>query len=98
MKNKFLLLVAALVLSTTTTFASNPATYAQNASDVVNGSKGGEVTPEAVRAYLASYNIMAAYVCPESGTSNYMAKDVDGNWYRVYVSNGVIIIHEQVDY
>ena len=96
MKNKFLLLVTALVLSTTAAFASNQTTLSNLNTIVARESKTG-VTQDEVRIYMASFNIIASFVGEESGTANYLVKDVDGNWYRVYVCEAGFAGWDQVD-
>lgn len=98
MKNKFLLLAAALVLSTTT-FASNQAPLSNtNTVDVDATASKNQVTVEDVRDYMESFNIMACFIGEEPGTSNYLVKDYYGVWYRVYVSSELIGGYQQVDY
>jgi hypothetical protein len=97
MKNKFLLLVTALVISTTVTFASNKIT-GSDSGIVTYATNATSETTEIVHDYMVSQNIMPAYITRDAGTSNYRVKDCDGVWYIVYIDNGVIRGHEEVDF
>jgi hypothetical protein len=96
MKNKFLLLVAALVLSTAS-FATTPSNFSSIGTEVTTQGTKDDMC-EMVRQYMESQQISVIYVAPEPGTQNYLVKDVYGMWYRVYVIAGIIEHYEQIDY
>ncbi len=96
MKNKFLLLATALVLSTTATFASNNFAISNLGMSVSETDTKSDMI-EQVRSYMLSYNIEAVYICEEAGTSNYLGKDSDGIWYRVFVQNGIVVGMSEAD-
>lgn len=96
MKNKILLLAAALVLSTTASFASNQTIPSTIGMEVSNTDLKLDMI-EQVRLYMESYNIIAVYICEEPGTTNYLVKDTDGIWYIVYVTETTINRWDQVD-
>lgn len=98
MKNKFLLLAAALILSTAT-FAINQVSASNSCIVVSEDESKPELDVfEQIRIYMNNYDIAIVYVCPEQGTTNYFAKDTYGIWYRVYNVNGIWNGYEQVDY
>jgi hypothetical protein len=96
MKNKFLLLAATLILSTTTTFAT---------AQVQNGTGSGITAPTSrqddmlvqVKVYMEDQGIVVVYVTEELGSTNYLVKDGFGKWYRVYVCNQAIIGWGEID-
>jgi hypothetical protein len=95
MKNKFLLLVAALVLSTTVTFASNTAQNSP-ASDATVATRRDDMITK-VKEYMNDQGVMVVYVTEELGTQNYLVKDSLGKWYRVYVCENVITGFDDFD-
>lgn len=96
MKNKFLLLVAALVLSTTATFATPLSLSLTIDETASNGSKVDMI--ELVRQYMDSHDICCLYIAQEQGTTNYLVKDTFGIWYRVYTDGASINGHSEIDF
>jgi hypothetical protein len=96
MKNKFLLLAAALVLSTTATFATNN-TVETTDNGVSAVAPKSEDMIVLIRQYMSAHDICCTYICQQQGTTNYLVKDTYGLSYIVYVSDGVIIGHDEVD-
>ncbi|MDQ3109558.1 MAG: hypothetical protein M3R17_06650 [Bacteroidota bacterium] len=102
MKNKLLLFVAVLTLSITATHAATHAANQVVASKQLNTiseptSKSGDIMAS-IREYMADYGIIAMYIVEEQGTTNYLVKDTNGIWYRVYVTNGYVGGYNQVDF
>jgi hypothetical protein len=96
MKNKFLLLVVAFVLSTTTIFATTPSTFSPIGTET-SGQGTKDDMCEMVRQYMESQQISVTHVAPEPGTQNYLVKDVYGIWYRVYTQEGYILGYDEID-
>jgi hypothetical protein len=97
MKNKFLLLVAAIVMSVSTAFASNMSAI----SPIANKAKETSVSTDMynqVVAYMNSQDIaiVSGYPLPES--ENYHVTDTFGLNYVVYIQCGLIKGMQEVDY
>jgi hypothetical protein len=89
MKNKFLLLVAAITLSTSGLFAANLSSNKVNAI-AIHADATTKLTSEDIYVYLSDNGIQAVQIWQISGTENYGASDIKGIRYTVYVQNGII--------
>lgn len=98
MKNKFLLLAAALVLSTTTVFATSQSQASTlNPETEVQGQRTGDMTSQ-IKEYMADRGVTVVFIIEEQGTQNYIVRDVLDVWYRVYTCDGVIYGADEFDY
>ena len=96
MKNKFLLLGAAIILSTSNFFAANLTSNKVN-TIAASADVATKLTAEDIYVYLSDYGIQAVQIWQISGTENYGAVDCKGLRWVVYVSNGIITGHDEVD-
>ncbi|CAN5898894.1 hypothetical protein BH11BAC7_BH11BAC7_34320 [soil metagenome] len=95
MKNKFLLLVAVLVISTTS-FAANLPNSTNTSVITIDTARSNDMIAK-VKEYMSDQGLMIIYVEQEAGTSNYLVNDIFGRWFRVYTCETVVIGWDQVD-
>ncbi|MEO5645173.1 MAG: hypothetical protein ABIQ40_05850 [Bacteroidia bacterium] len=95
MKNKFLLLVAVLVISTTS-FATNLPNSTNTSVITTDATRSIDMIAK-VKEYMNDQGFIIIYVEQEAGTSNYLVNDIVGRWFRVYTCETVVIGWDQVD-
>lgn len=97
MKNKFLLLLAATVLSVSAAFATSISTI----SPLINKVKDVSITKDMygdVVAYMDAHDIAVVSGYQIEGTENYHVTDTYGLNYIVYIENGVVKGMSEVDF
>lgn len=97
MKNKLILFSALLVLATTPVLATSSSLPANTKSIVITTSVSGISLGE-VQAYMEGFGIKIVGMSTIEGSENVLARSDKGINYLIYVSEGIIVGWEQVDY
>jgi hypothetical protein len=94
MKNRTLLIVAALLFAITPMVAGITATSTNLATDSKSASYCG-VSADEIYSYMSRQNIQVTSIMPITDSCNVIVKASSGKLYIVYISDGIIEGHEE---
>jgi hypothetical protein len=95
MKNKFLLLSAAILFAFTPMHAGAAKTEVKSSITVTIGKTA---SLDQVQQYMSDYGIIIVGMSTITGTENVYARDDKGSTYIIYISNGIWNGWDHVDY
>ncbi|HET6992392.1 MAG TPA: hypothetical protein VFJ43_13750 [Bacteroidia bacterium] len=100
MKNKFLLLSAALFIASTPMLAGSASNEfnSKNATITIDAKEIKAITLQEVQQYMAQFGFQIVQITTIDQSENVYAMDINGKNFIIYVVNGVPTGWDQVDF